>query len=103
MLSLVVWNIRCGPQVKMVAYGSFVRPHLEYASSLWDPHQKCLIDKFEGVQNYAVRFIFKQYSRGASVVTEMKASIGIKPLDCRWKEYLLKLMHAIYNNSSRMN
>lgn len=36
--------------VKLSAYLTIVRPTLEYASIIWDPHHKGLIDKLEKVQ-----------------------------------------------------
>ena len=36
---------RCPEQIKDQAYKSLVRPHLEYASSVWSPHQKYHVDK----------------------------------------------------------
>lgn len=43
--------------VKLSAYLTIVRPTLEYASIIWDPHHKGLIDKLEKVQRKAARFI----------------------------------------------
>jgi len=40
---------KCPIQVKAMAYKTFVRSQLEYASSSWSPHTKCNIDKIEGV------------------------------------------------------
>ena len=39
--------------VKESAYKAFVRPMLEYASSVWDPYTKKSIDKLEAVQRRA--------------------------------------------------
>ncbi|KAL8615930.1 hypothetical protein ACOMHN_034606 [Nucella lapillus] len=39
--------------VKEQAYKAFVRPILEYASSVWDPHTQKNIDKLEAVQRRA--------------------------------------------------
>jgi len=39
-----------------------VRPHLEYTSSMWDPHTKRHLNLLEGVQKFALRVSFKQYS-----------------------------------------
>lgn len=56
-----------------------------------------MIDKIEGVQNRAVRFILNKYS-GFQSVTQMKACIEMEHLDTRRKKRRLKLIHAIYNN-----
>ena len=54
---------RCPENIKEQAYKSLVRPHLEYASTVWLPHQKYQIDKLEAVQRKAARFIKNCWSR----------------------------------------
>jgi len=39
----------CPMKVKALAYKTFVRPQLEYASSVWAPHTHCNIDRIEAV------------------------------------------------------
>ena len=39
-----------------------VRPHLEYACSVWDPYLKRDIDKLERVQSFALKICLKQWS-----------------------------------------
>ena len=41
---------QCEPSVNVAAYITLVRPILEYASIVWDPHQQYLIDNIEMVQ-----------------------------------------------------
>ncbi len=43
------------------------RPHVEYASSAWDPHQNNHIHMVVGVQSMATRFVLNQYDSLASV------------------------------------
>jgi hypothetical protein len=42
---------------KTQAYNTFVRPSLEYASTVWDPHTQDNINKVESIQRRAARFV----------------------------------------------
>ena len=45
----------------LTLYLSHVRPHLEYAAVVWDPHQINLINKLESVQKFALKAVTKQW------------------------------------------
>ena len=62
---------RCPTNIKRQAYLSLVRPHLEYASSVWDPHLQKHIYQIERVQRRAARFIKHEYSRDPGIVTSI--------------------------------
>ena len=51
---------------------SLVRPHIEYASSVWDPHLKDLTNKLEMIQRRAARFVNNDYRRTSSVTAMLK-------------------------------
>ena len=59
-----------------------VRPILEYASIVWSPHIQCDIHKIEMLQRRAIRFIFNNFSRTASV-TNMLANLQLLTLECK--------------------
>ena len=42
-------------------YLTYVRPHLEYAVAVWDPHQQGLINELESVQKFALRASAKNW------------------------------------------
>ena len=42
-------------QTFLKLYLTYVRPHLEYAVAVWDPHQQGLIKSLESVQKFAPR------------------------------------------------
>lgn len=49
-------------EIKLLAYKTYVRPILEYASTVWDPYTKLNITKLENIQRKAIRFVYASYS-----------------------------------------
>ena len=45
-------------------YISLVRPHLEYASQVWDPYLQGDTDRLEAVQKFALKLISRQWNLG---------------------------------------
>ena len=72
----------CSPKVKNISYKALVRPRLEYCASVWDPHQKEYINKLEGVQRRAARFV-SQNNKPRDSVTEMISHLKWEPLEHR--------------------
>ena len=69
-------------KVKERCYFALVRPHLEYAASVWDPVQKDLIRELNEIQRKAARIIKNCYGRTDSV-TQMLSVLGWEPLETR--------------------
>jgi hypothetical protein len=62
----------CPKSIKQTAYMALVRPLLEYSNSVWDPHQKELINKLEMIQKRAARFTTKTYDKTTSITQLIK-------------------------------
>ena len=78
-LSFIKRNLKdCPQKLKEIAYFSLVRSFVDYASAVWDPHQKFNQEKLEMVQRRggrAARFVKSRYKRTDSV-TAMLDELG---------------------------
>ena len=98
-LGVVKRNLKHCPQnVKEQAYISIVRPVLEYASSVWDPHLQKDIQRLENVQRRAARFVCNNYNRDSSV-TQMLEQLHWRPLSERRKHHRLTLLSKTIKES----
>ena len=62
LLNLCRRNLHmCSHEAKNSAYIMIVRPHLQYASTCWNPYTKRNIDKLVAVQRRAARFVLSFY------------------------------------------
>lgn len=84
------------PQVKLLAYNTLIRPKMEYACVVWDPHTKKNINSLEKIQRRAVRFIYSVYGRNVSVTKTMQ-NHGIVTLESRRKFLRLKFLYSLTN------
>ena len=85
---------KCSQEVKLKAYITLVRPHLEYASCAWDSESSSLTNQIEMVQRRAARFILNRYSPLESV-TDMLNELKLLDLQTRRKNARLCLLYKI--------
>jgi len=88
---------QCLPHIKCNLYKSIVRPIIEFASPVWDPHTILYTNKIESIQRYAVRFCFNNYSQTSSVAT-MLNKLDLAPLKDRRFRSKSIMMYKILNN-----
>ena len=102
ILGLLKRNLSSCPQeVKMLAYKGLIRPILEYASAVWDPHQKFLQEKLEKVQNQAARFIASNYSQEPGSMTKILLDLKLEPLkERRKKSRLILFCKALHHRAA---
>ena len=78
-LGLLRRNLKISSQaVKTQAYQSLVRPHLEYAATVWSPHTSDNIKKVEMVQRRSARYVCNRWHNTSSV-SEMVGHLGGSP------------------------
>ena len=77
---------------------TLVRSLLEYSCTVLDPHQEQNIQKLEGIQRKAARFVQNDYRQQSSVSSMMK-ELGWRPLHKRRREQrlvmLFKILHSL--------
>ena len=90
-------NLHSCPQNKRAqAYTTLIRPVLEYASTVWDPHQIQLIQQIEQVQRQAARFATgNYYSRDPGCVTNMLNKLQWEPLQHRRAKSKVIMLYKI--------
>jgi len=96
-LNFVRRNLRSASEhTKTVAYQTLVRPLVEYASVVWDPHYVTQIKKLEMVQRSAARFVCNRYHNTSSV-TSMLEYLNWQSLERRRQIARLCFMYKIVN------
>ena len=84
-------------RIKESAYKTYVRPQLEYCSTVWHPWQKNLTYELERVQRAACRYTLNNYDYRASV-TDMLHSLKWQSLESRRNFTSLIMLYKIHHS-----
>ena len=92
-------NLRgCSKDVKDTSYRTFVRPLMEYASTVWDPvGNKASQQKLEAEQNRCARFVVGDYRRTSSI-TAIKNQLQWESLAERRAKARATMVYRIINH-----
>ena len=88
----------CPERLLVLAYMTLVKPSLEYASRVWDPHTKLDVDKLEKIQCHTARFVkgYTRYRRVRTIVRTTTYHTDTEPIfHCLVSETLCLLVTAI--------
>ena len=87
--------VKANKETKTKCYNVFIRPIIEYASSVWNPiNQTTLISRLEMVQRKSIRWICSDWRRVTSV-TSLRESLGMKTLETRRTIAQLKMFYDL--------
>ncbi len=91
-------NTSCCPhKIKENCYTTFVRPSLEYASSVWSPHIQKNIKKLESIQRRSARYVMNDSSHHNSV-TAMMQHLEWHTLETRRQQARLMMFYRIIHD-----
>ena len=79
-----------------MAYTTHIRPTVEYASPVWDPHTKRNTNKIEMVQCRCARYVIGNFDRTTSVTSFLNC-LNWPTLEGR-RQYRLAVMYSILHN-----
>ena len=83
----------CPQEVKEAAYKGWVRPVLDYGSSVWDPPGVVLQEELENVQKRAARFVTSNYIYETRSMTGITGQSKWESLKKRRKDNRLILLY----------
>ena len=98
-LGFIKRNVKIrSPRIKEKLYNSLVRPHVEYASAMWSPHEVKPIHQLEMVQRHAARWTLNRHHNTSSVKGMLEdlqwLTLAQRRTDCRLA-FLFQVIHGL--------
>ena len=90
----------CSSTTLIRLYIALVRPHLEYAVPVWDPHLNKNINSIERVQRFALKVCTKSWG---SSYDDLLSSTGLPTLSERCKKLKLCVLYQILHHTCHTN
>ena len=90
---------RCCRKVKQMAYTTYIRPTVKYASPVLDPHTKRNTNKIEMVRRRCARYVTGNFDRTSTVASLLKYLIW-PTLKERRRQCRLAVIYRILNNNN---
>lgn len=92
---------KCPESIKELSYKSLVRPHLEYASTVWDPWKDKHVNQIEAVQRSS-HFVKICRERKPGTVSNLLNDLDWPPLQKRRKSARLTMFYKILHGEVLM-
>ena len=90
-------------ETKLMCYKTYVRPIVEYASSVWDPvGNNTLVEKIESIQRKSLRWIHNIWESSVSP-TALRKVLEISTLESRRSSARLKMMFDLLYKNKHIN
>eukprot|EP00111_Clytia_hemisphaerica_P011920 TCONS_00035029-protein len=85
-------------ETRLACYKTYIRPLVEYASSVWDPPGiETLTSKVEAVQRKSLHWIYNKWDRKSSPISLLRDA-QLDTLEKRCKMIRLKFFHDVLHN-----
>ena len=104
MLAFLERNVhKCPRHVKENCFNALVRPLVEYACCVWDPHKQTQIDKLEKINKRATKFITRNLIFAHGNTERNFSLLGWSTLQARRAKLKVTMLYKIRNDLIRIS
>ena len=95
--------VKSDKETRLKCYKIFIRPTVEYASTVWDPvGNESLTSKIEMVQRKSLRWVFNSWKQDTSP-SALRISSNLKTLSERRNNARLKMLHEFLYSTKEVD